>query len=902
MELPPAYDPKDVEGRIYRFWLDGGYFNAEIDPSRQPTVISMPPPNVYGSLHMGHGFNLTLQDLLTRWWRMQGKASLWAPGLDHAGLAFQNAVEKELRKEGLTRFDLGREKFLERCWSWKEEQTNYVLEQLYRMGASADWRRLRFTMDEGYQRAVRRQFVALFEEGLVYRGTRITNWCPGCQTALADIEVEHEEEESFLWHVRYPAADGEGSITVATTRPETMLGDTAVAVHPQDPRYQGWIGRTLTLPLLGRKIPVVADQAVEQSFGTGAVKVTPAHDPTDYEIGLRHGLEKILVIDEAGRMNEQAGPCQGLSREEARQRIVEQLRQEGLLEREAPYRHAVGHCYRCHQAIEPILSTQWYCRMDSMAKPAMEAVRSGQVEFIPQRWTKIYMDWMENIQPWCISRQIWWGHRIPVWYCADCGAVFAAGEDPDRCVRCSSGRIEQDPDALDTWFSSNLWPFAILGWPEETAEQAFFLPNETLSTGYDIIFFWVARMIMASLRFKGEIPFRKVYIHGLIRDGKGRKMSRSLGNVIDPLEKVQQYGADAFRFSMAAAATLGGQDIPMGEERFERGRNFTNKLWNAARFALQNLEGMPPDQQNDWVERHVEQLPVGAGFKPAPTQPAAGCSAEGLPHRFIRSRLQRIISSTTASFQQYNFAEATHNLEEFFWGDFCDWYLEMCKTDLFQPGRDKAGAQCMLYEALETILRLLHPVLPFITEELWQKLPGKENQALIAASWPVADSRWLDSAAEEEMSLVQELVHSVRNLRAEGQIPPGEKAPVVVVATEETQRTLRRVEPYLCPLARISELRLAGGEARPQSSLSAVAHGMEIYLLLGGEKAQNVARKLEKDLEKVRAQLVKTTERLSSEEFLRRAPAEVIEKQRVVQAEMVFQADRLSRLVEGLRG
>jgi len=889
MELPPAYDPKDVEGRIYRFWLDGGCFNAEIDPSRQSTVISMPPPNVYGSLHMGHGFNLTLQDLLTRWWRMQGKASLWVPGLDHAGLAFQNAVEKELRKEGLTRFELGREKFLERCWSWKEEQANYVLEQLYRMGASADWRRLRFTMDEGYQRAVRRQFVALFEEGLVYRGTRITNWCPGCLTALADIEVEHEEEESFLWYVRYPAADGEGSITVATTRPETMLGDTAVAVHPQDPRYQGWIGRTLTLPLLGRKIPVVPDQAVEQSFGTGAVKVTPAHDPLDYEIGLRHNLEKILVIDEAGRMNEQAGPYQSLSREEARQRIVERLRQEGLLEREAPYRHAVGHCYRCHQAIEPILSTQWYCRMDSMAKPAMEAVRSGQVEFIPQRWTKIYMDWMENIQPWCISRQIWWGHRIPVWYCADCGAVFAAGEDPDHCVRCSSSRIEQDPDALDTWFSSNLWPFAILGWPEETAEQAFFLPNETLSTGYDIIFFWVARMIMASLRFKGEIPFRKVYIHGLIRDGKGRKMSRSLGNVIDPLEKVQKYGADAFRFSMAAAATLGGQDIPMGEERFERGRNFTNKLWNAARFALQNLEGMRPYQQNDWHERYAEQ-------------PAAGRPAEGLPHRFIRSRMQRIISSTTASLQQYNFAEATHNLEEFFWGDFCDWYLEMCKTDLFQPGRDKAGAQCMLYETLETILRLLHPVLPFITEELWQKLPGKENQALITASWPVADSRWLDSAAEEEMSLVQELVHSVRNLRAEGQIPPGEKAPVVVVATEETQRTLRRVEPYLCPLARISELRLAGEEAQPQSSLSAVAHGMEIYLLLGGEKAQNVARKLEKELEKVRAQLVKTTERLSSEEFLRRAPAEVIEKQRVVQAEMVFQADRLSRLVIGLRG
>jgi valyl-tRNA synthetase len=872
-----------VETRTYRFWLEGGYFRAEINPARQPSVISMPPPNVYGSLHMGHGFNLTLQDLMTRWWRMQGRESLWLPGLDHAGLAFQNAVEKELRKEGLTRFDLGREKFLERCWAWKEEQSHYVVEQLAQMGASADWQRQRFTMDDAYQHAVRLQFVQLFDEGLIYRGTRIINWCPSCLTALADIEVEHEDEDSSLWYVRYPAKEGGDFLTVATTRPETILGDTAVAVNPEDPRYRDWVGRTLILPVLEREIPVVADEAVEREFATGAVKVTPAHDPTDFEIGRRHGLPQIRVIDDGGNMNAEAGPYQGLSREEARRRIVDQLRQEGLLVKEEPYRHAVGQCYRCHSTIEPILSTQWFCRMDTMAQSAMEVVKNGQVEFIPPRWTKIYMDWMENIQPWCISRQVWWGHRIPVWYCVDCGQMFAALEDPDSCRKCGSPRIEQDPDVLDTWFSSNLWPFAILGWPEQTPELDYFFPNTVLSTAYDILFFWVARMIMASLKFTGQIPFRKVYIHGLIRDGKGRKMSRSLGNVIDPLEKVHQFGADAFRFSLAASATLGGQDIPMGDERFEHGRNFTNKLWNASRFVLMNLQGFDPRSS----------------------------LAEGLPHRYIRSRLAAIVSQVTASLQQYNFAEAARELEEFFWGDFCDWYLEMAKTDLFQPGREKKPAQRCLHETLETLLRLLHPIMPFITEELWQKLPGKAGDALIIAPWPIADSSDRDPQAEETMDRVKELVRAVRNLRAEGNLPPGDRIAIQVIAKPPSPQPspsrrglgegLQESEAYILSLARLSELNFIEEGERPKASLSTVVKGMEVFLPLAGERAQRIAMKLKKDLLKVQVQLDKVRQRLESEEFLAHAPTEVVAKQRTQESEMAWEADRLSKLVAGLR-
>jgi valyl-tRNA synthetase len=872
MELATAYDPKSVEERITRFWLDGGYFHVEIDPQKPPAVISMPPPNVYGSLHMGHGFNLSLQDLLVRWWRMRGLNALWVPGLDHAGLAFQNAVEKQLQKEGLSRFELGREKFLQRCWQWKDEQVTYVIQQLHRMGISADWERLRFTLDDGYQRAVRHQFVSLFRQDLVYRGTRITNWCPSCLTALADIEVEHGEEPGWLWFVRYPLTTGEGWITVATTRPETMLGDTGVAVHPQDERYRGLVGKTVRLPILEREIPIVADEAVDPAFGTGAVKVTPAHDPTDYEIGLRHGLPSILVIADDGRMNENTGPFRGQDRYLARTGVVDRLQSEGLLEKTVPYSHAIGHCYRCHSDIEPILSTQWFARMKPMAQLAIEAVQRGEVKFVPARWTKVYLDWMENIRDWCISRQVWWGHRIPVWTCRACGTMFAAEEDPTRCQRCSSDRIEQDPDVFDTWFSSNLWPFAILGWPAETADLKAFFPNTVLSTGYDIIFFWVARMIMAALHFRGQAPFPTVYIHGLIRDGKGRKMSRSLGNVIDPMEKTEHYGTDAFRFAMAAAATLGGQDIPIGEERFERGRNFTNKLWNASRFLLLNLEGY---------------------------NPAAG-HAEGMPHRWIRSRLTRVIRETSQALADFNFGEATRLLEEFFWSEFCDWYVEMCKPDLIPGGSQRAQTQYTLHWVLETILRLLHPIVPFISEELWQKLPGRTGPALIVAPWPQPEDGWLDSTSEQEMEVLQGLVRTVRNLRAEGGIPPAQKLVAFVLASPEMERLLRDNERTLLPLARLGGLEFVHGK-RPRSSLSGVSGGMEIFLPLTREAALKLKEKLGRELDKASANLDRLLARMENPDFATHAPAEVVEKTRTQWMEQKEQQTKLRGLLSNLK-
>jgi len=872
MELATAYDPKSVEERITRFWLDGGYFHVEIDPQKPPAVISMPPPNVYGSLHMGHGFNLSLQDLLVRWWRMRGLNALWVPGLDHAGLAFQNAVEKQLQKEGLSRFELGREKFLQRCWQWKDEQVTYVIQQLHRMGISADWERLRFTLDDGYQRAVRHQFVSLFRQDLVYRGTRITNWCPSCLTALADIEVEHGEEPGWLWFVRYPLTTGEGWITVATTRPETMLGDTGVAVHPQDERYRGLVGKTVRLPILEREIPIVADEAVDPAFGTGAVKVTPAHDPTDYEIGLRHGLPSILVIADDGRMNENTGPFRGQDRYLARTGVVDRLQSEGLLEKTVPYSHAIGHCYRCHSDIEPILSTQWFARMKPMAQLAIEAVQRGEVKFVPARWTKVYLDWMENIRDWCISRQVWWGHRIPVWTCRACGTMFAAEEDPTRCQRCSSDRIEQDPDVFDTWFSSNLWPFAILGWPAETADLKAFFPNTVLSTGYDIIFFWVARMIMAALHFRGQAPFSTVYIHGLIRDGKGRKMSRSLGNVIDPMEKTEHYGTDAFRFAMAAAATLGGQDIPIGEERFERGRNFTNKLWNASRFLLLNLEGY---------------------------NPAAG-HAEGMPHRWIRSRLTRVIRETSQALADFNFGEATRLLEEFFWSEFCDWYVEMCKPDLIPGGSQRAQTQYTLHWVLETILRLLHPIVPFISEELWQKLPGRTGPALIVAPWPQPEDGWLDSTSEQEMEVLQGLVRTVRNLRAEGGIPPAQKLVAFVLASPEMERLLRDNERTLLPLARLGGLEFVHGK-RPRSSLSGVSGGMEIFLPLTREAALKLKEKLGRELDKASANLDRLLARMENPDFATHAPAEVVEKTRTQWMEQKEQQTKLRGLLSNLK-
>ncbi|MCR4428110.1 MAG: valine--tRNA ligase [Caldiserica bacterium] len=874
MNIPTAYEPKEVEKRIYQFWLEGNYFRAEIDPSKKPAVIAMPPPNVYGSLHVGHGFNNTLQDLIIRFWRMSGWNALWIPGLDHAGLAFQNAVEKELRKEGLSRFDLGREEFLKRCWKWKEEQASYVVEQLKMMGASADWSRLRFTMDEGYQRAVRRQFIQLFNDGLIYRGRRIINWCPTCLTALSDIEVEYEEERTFLYFVRYPLEGENGFITVATTRPETMLGDTAVAVHPEDQRYKDLVGKTAILPLMNRRIPIISDSEVDPEFGTGAVKITPAHDPLDYEIGQRHSLPSISVIGEGGLMTQEAGEFSGLDRLEARKQIVKKLEEGGFLQKVEPYSHSIGKCYRCHQPIEPLISTQWFVKMKPLAIPAMKVVESGEIKFHPERWKKVYMEWMENIKDWCISRQIWWGHRIPVWYCQSCGEVFASEEEPETCPRCRSNDLKQDPDALDTWFSSNLWPFAILGWPEETEDLRYFFPTTVLSTGYDIIFFWVARMIMASLYFTGKIPFSHVYIHGLIRDGKGRKMSRSLGNVIDPLEKMEQYGTDAFRFAMAASATLGGQDIPMGEERFERGRNFTNKLWNASRFLLLNLEGFDPQAK-----------PLNS-----------------LPHRYILSLLSRVIDEATRDLEEFNFADFAHTLEDFFWGEFCDWYIEMCKTDLNMGGDRRKGAQTLLHRTLETILRLLHPICPFITEELWQKLPGKEGEALIVAPWPKPEASDLDEEAERRMEFLKAFVRTVRNLRAEGGLPPSSLTKAIVLTTPEIKEILEESLEYILPLARISGIEFREEQQRPKGAIGGVAPGMEIFLPLNPKEREGLLLKLKKETEKLRADLGRVESRISNPEFLEKAPPDVLEKQQKSLEDLRFRLERARKIFQELGG
>ena len=870
--LPKTYDPRAVEPKWYEYWTKKGYFHAEVDPSREMYCITIPPPNITGSLHIGHALCYTIQDVLGRWKRMQGFNTLILPGTDHAGIATQNVVERELAKEGLSRHDLGREKFLERVWRWKEEYGSTIINQFKRMGYSFDWDRMRFTMDEAYSDAVLEEFVRWFDEGHIYKGVRVINWCTRCHTAVSDIEVEYEEVAGHLWHIDYPLEDGSGVITVATTRPETMLGDTAVAVNPEDRRYMGVVGKDAILPIMERPIPIIADPHVDPDFGTGAVKVTPAHDPNDFEIGLRHKLPSVIVIGPEGKMTDEAGRFAEMDRYAAREAIVEELRSQGLLVREEEYVHSVGTCERCGSTIEPLLSEQWFARMKEIAQPAMDAVRESKVKFIPDRYARIYLDWMENIRDWCISRQVWWGHRIPVWTCRACGTMFAAEEDPTRCQRCSSDRIEQDPDVFDTWFSSNLWPFAILGWPAETADLKAFFPNTVLSTGYDIIFFWVARMIMAALHFRGQAPFSTVYIHGLIRDGKGRKMSRSLGNVIDPMEKTEHYGTDAFRFAMAAAATLGGQDIPIGEERFERGRNFTNKLWNASRFLLLNLEGY---------------------------NPAAG-HAEGMPHRWIRSRLTRVIRETSQALADFNFGEATRLLEEFFWSEFCDWYVEMCKPDLIPGGSQRAQTQYTLHWVLETILRLLHPIVPFISEELWQKLPGRTGPALIVAPWPQPEDGWLDSTSEQEMEVLQGLVRTVRNLRAEGGIPPAQKLVAFVLASPEMERLLRDNERTLLPLARLGGLEFVHGK-RPRSSLSGVSGGMEIFLPLTREAALKLKEKLGRELDKASANLDRLLARMENPDFATHAPAEVVEKTRTQWMEQKEQQTKLRGLLSNLK-
>ncbi|MGE5509566.1 MAG: valine--tRNA ligase, partial [Chitinophagales bacterium] len=733
-EMAKTYDPHEVEQRWYRFWEEGRYFHAEPNPKKKPYCIVIPPPNVTGSLHLGHAWDNTIQDILIRYHRMAGFETLWMPGTDHAGIATQVKVEDKLREAGLTKYDLGREKFLERVWEWKEEYGGRILQQLRRLGSSCDWERTRFTMDEGCSKAVREVFVRLYKKGLIYQGNRIINYCPHCQTTLSDIEVEHVEREGRLWHIRYPFKEGDGFVTVATTRPETMLGDTAVAVHPSDKRYQGLVGRTLVLPLMNREIPIVADEYVDPSFGSGAVKVTPAHDPNDFEIGQRHDLPSILVIGPDGRMTAEAGAYAGQDRYEARKAVLAALKEQGLLIEEQKHRHAVGQCYRCDTTVEPLLSKQWFVRMKPLAEPAIAAVKDGRTRFVPKRFTKLYLHWMENIKDWCISRQLWWGHRIPVWYCQDCGEVICAKEDPEKCTKCG-GHLIQDPDVLDTWFSSGLWPFETLGWPEKTAELAYFYPTAVLCTGFDIIFFWVARMMVMGLENMGEVPFHDVFIHGLIRDAQGRKMSKSLGNGVDPLEVIDEYGADALRFSLATAVAA-GYDQRFRMERVEVARNFANKVWNAARFALMNLQDFAAPGR-ELEAKELLALPLA------------------LPDRWILSRYAAVAQKVTQRLDRYDLVEAGKSLYDFLWSELCDWYLELAKPRLYgKQGEDeRKTAQTVLWYVLEHTLRLLHPFMPFLTEEIWQKLPHR-GKALLVAAWPKAGRALRNLQAEREMKLV----------------------------------------------------------------------------------------------------------------------------------------------------
>jgi len=873
--LPKTYDPRGIEERWYTFWEENGLFRADVESQAPPYSIVIPPPNVTGSLHMGHALNNTLQDICVRYKRMDGFNVLWMPGTDHAGIATQNVVEKKLLEEGLTRHDLGRERFIQRVWQWKETSGGLIIHQLKRLGASCDWSRERFTMDEGLSRAVREVFVRLYKEGLIYRGHYIINWCPRCTTALSDLEVEHQEHSASLYYVRYPLADGDGFITVATTRPETMLGDTAVAVHPEDQRFRHLVGRSCILPLVGRRLPIIADEYVQMEFGTGALKITPAHDPNDFDIGLRHRLDKVRVIDDSGVMNEQAGIYAGLDRDACRQRIVEDLEARGLLERMEPYHHMVGHCQRCRTVIEPTLSEQWFVKVKPLAEEAIRAVRDGRTRIIPKKWENDYFVWMENIRDWCISRQIWWGHRIPAWYCLECGGITVAAEDPVSCASCGGRRLEQEDDVLDTWFSSALWPFSTMGWPDETPELELFYPTSLLVTGFDILTFWVARMLMMGLKFMGDVPFREVYIHALVRDIEGRKMSKSLGNVIDPLEVIERYGADAFRFALAAFAAQ-GRDIKLSTERIEGYRNFLNKLWNAARFVMMNLDDGPV----------------------APRSPREG--GLRVADRWIWSRLTRTVQEVRGHLDAYRFNDAAGAIYQFLWHEYCDWYLEWVKPDLYQShsSDDKRRAQGVALAVLRDLLKLLHPFCPFVTEEIWHALPGSDGP-LMKARFPIPEPSFLDPEAEAEVALVQEVVGAIRNLRAEMGVPPGAKVRVVLVPSPQREEILRSHASIIEVLARVEGLSVDARGSRPPKAVYALVEQVEVYLPLEGLLDLNKERqRLEKEMGEVDKDLAAVLRKLSNEEFTSKAPSNVVEKVRLKGSELESRRAKLLERIE----
>lgn len=861
--IPKVYDPASVEKKWYEFWEKNRYFHAEPEPGKKPFSIVIPPPNITGKLHMGHALDNTLQDILIRWHRMMGDNTLWMPGYDHAGLATQIKVEEVLKKEeGKTRFDLGREEFVKRVWAWKEEYGDRIINQLKCLGISCDWERKRFTMDEGCSRAVRETFVSLFEKGLIYKGTRITNWCVNCHTALSDIEVEHEDTPGHLWYVRYPVVGEEDTyLTIATTRPETIPGDTAVAVNPEDERYAKLIGKTLRLPILNREIPVIADSYVDTQFGTGAVKITPSHDPNDYEMGLRHNLPEIVVIGKDGVMTEEAGPFAGLERYECRKQIVARLKEEGYLVKIEEHSHAVGHCQRCHNIVEPLVSTQWFVKMQPLVKAAVDCVTDGRTQFVPERFTKNYTGWMENIHDWCISRQIWWGHRIPVWYCDDCGEMSASRTDLEKCPKCGSTHIHQDEDALDTWFSSALWPFSTMGWPDNTELLKQFYPTSVLVTGYDIIFFWVARMLIMGMEFMKEIPFEKVFIHGLVRDSQGRKMSKSLGNGIDPLEVIEKYGADTLRFMLITGNTP-GNDMRFYWERVEGTRNFANKIWNASRFALMNMEGYDKD---------AELAPYT------------------LADKWILSRLQDTVKDVTGLLERFELGEAGRAIYDFIWSEVCDWYIEIAKPRLYnkEAAAERATAQHVLATVLVSAMKLLHPYMPFVTEEIYQCLPH-EAESIMISKWPVADESLIDPEAERGMNAIMDSIKAIRNMRAEVNANPGKKIPAIMLVSEDLREVVAHNDSYIKLLGGIDnlELRQLNGE-KPENAMAAVVTGIEVYLPLAGLiDVEKETQRLSKELAAMEKDLQRAGGKLNNAGFLAKAPEDVIAKERAKYEEL----------------
>ena len=846
-ELAKAYEPKEVEDRIYDFWMKGKYFHAEVDPKKKPYTIVIPPPNITGQLHLGHAMDETLQDTLIRWRRMQGYSALWLPGTDHASIATEAKIVEAMRKEGITKEEIGREKFLERAWAWKDQYGGRIVEQLKKLGSSCDWDRLRFTMDEGCNKAVNHVFKKLYDKGLIYRGERIINWCPHCKTSISDAEVVFEEKEGSFWHLRYPLSDGSGYIELATTRPETMLGDTAVAVHPDDERYKALVGKTVILPLVNKEIPIIADSYVEQDFGTGVVKITPAHDPNDFEVGLRHNLPVINVMDDGGVINENGGKYAGMPALEARKQIVKDLDEVGFLIKIEPIKHNVGTCYRCGTVVEPRVSTQWFVKMEPLAKPAIDAVKDGDIRFIPERMDKVYYNWMENIKDWCISRQLWWGHQIPAWYC-ECGETIVSETVPTVCPKCGGTHLTRDPDTLDTWFSSALWPFSTLGWPDNTEELKYFYPTNTLVTGYDIIFFWVARMIFSGLEHMGEVPFNTVFFHGLIRDAQGRKMSKSLGNGVDPLDVISVYGADALRFTLVTGNSP-GNDLRFSEEKVSASRNFANKIWNAARFILMNIEGKDIDCA----------LP-----KKLYTS-----------DKWILNRFNNVTAAVTENLEKFELGMAVSKLYDFIWDDFCDWYIELAKIRMNGVDEESAdSARRVLVWTMSNTLKLLHPFMPYITEEIWQTLPH-DGEALIVAKWPEYDEALSFPQEAKNLENVMALIRAIRTRRNEMNVPPSKKAHIYIDTAHPAP--YEEASEFIARLAYGSKVEIGTG-FDVQGAVTAVTDDAKALLPMDDlvDKAAETAR-LNKELANAQKQLDTVKAKLANEKFTSKAPQNVID-------------------------